>query len=136
MLSQCESQLATAGIFFVSDGSIDRLHGAAVGVAAHDDVRHREGLHRVLDGAGLARRDARRRHDVAGVAQDEQVAGKRLRDQVRVDARVRAGDEEGFRLLPLHEPPEEVALRAEHAALEAMDALDEVSHGSPSVMTR
>jgi hypothetical protein len=56
-------------------------------VAADDDVGDAERGDRVLDGRSLAAvRRAVGRHDVARVAQDEQLARARVGEQVRVDA--------------------------------------------------
>ena len=73
-----------------------RAHGAAVGVAANDDVLHAEGQYRVFDGGGNAAVHlAVGWHDVADVTGHEQIAGRTLGDQFRNDARVGAGDEHG-----------------------------------------
>src|SRR5262249_44238183 len=84
-----------------------------------------------------------RRHDVARIPQDEKLARLGLRQQVRVDARVRAGDEEHRGRLTLAELVEEFFLGAEDVLLELADALDELGHtpattrhGRPSKVVR
>lgn len=72
------------------------MHGAAVGVAADDDVFNAEDHDGVFDGGGNAAHGlAIGGHDVAGVADGEEVTGFRVGDHVGDDAGVRAGDEEG-----------------------------------------
>ena len=76
-----------------------------MGVAADDEVLDLEHGNGVLNGGGLtAVGGAVRRNQVAGIAQNEQVAGLGVRDQVRIDARVRTGDEQGVRALSEGEP--------------------------------
>ena len=70
-------------------------------MAADHDVANAQHLDRVLDGGRFAAAGAVRRHDVAGVAEQKQVAGLGLRDQIRMHARIGAGDEQGDRLLLL-----------------------------------
>ena len=58
-------------------------------MAANDDVVHTEGGHGKLNRCGLAAvRCTMWRHDVAGVAKDEELTRLRLRDQIRTDAGV------------------------------------------------
>jgi len=66
--------------------------------------------------------------DVPSVAQDEQVAGLRLGDEIRVDPGVRAGDEQRVRFLPLGQLLEQILQRSETVLLELMDALDQALH--------
>ena len=76
--------------------------GAAVAVAADDDVLHLEDHRGELDAgrdAVEAAADLERRHQVADVADDEQVAGQRAGQQVGDDAGVGAADEQRVRAL-------------------------------------
>ncbi|CAI8774316.1 conserved hypothetical protein [Pseudomonas sp. IT-P260] len=69
-------------------------HGAAIGVAANDDVLHAQRQYRVFDGGGNAAVHlAIRRYDVADVTGHEQIARRALGDQLGHDARVGTGDE-------------------------------------------
>src|SRR5262245_51443655 len=95
-------------------GMKDRFDGATVRVAANDDVADLEQLDGIFD----CRRDAPenaavdRRDDVADVAYDEKLARRRVRDEVRHDARIAAGDEECLRPLSVFgELLEELAVR-------------------------
>src|SRR5262249_2588228 len=72
-----------------------------------------------------------RRDDVAGVAQDEQLAGIGLGDQVRVDARVGAGDEQDLRALFAGQAFKQFTLAAEDGRLEVMNSLHELLHDNP-----
>lgn len=93
------------GEFFDRFGGEDALHGAAIGVAADDDVGDLEDGDGVFDGG----RDAA--HGgfvvdggyVAGVAFDEEFAWAGVGDEVGDDAGVRAGDHEGVGLLAFSE---------------------------------
>jgi hypothetical protein len=99
------------------------VHGAAVGVAAEDDVFDAEDHDGVFDGGGDAAHGfAVGGDDVAGVADGEEVTGFRVGDHVGDDARIGAGDEEGAGELAGDEFVEEVftlgvdfAFKAEHA---------------------
>ncbi len=110
-------------------GMQQRLHRAAVRMAADDDVLHVEGGDRVFDRRGDATIDvAVRRRDVAGVAADEQVARLGLNDQVGHDTRIRAGDQQRFRLLPRRERAKEVAVLLINLVLEAQRSIDQSLH--------
>src|SRR3546814_2719744 len=68
------------------------------------------------------------RSDVAGVAADEQVAGVRLHDMFRNDARIRAGDHQRLGALPVAgEAVVKRALVRKDMAFEAEDATDQRS---------
>ena len=88
-----------AGILIAQVGSDRRGHRPAAGMSADDDV-----------------------------AMDEEVAGIGLRDQVRIHARVAAGDEQGQGRLSVGEPLVEVLMLGKNGALEVMDAVDELLH--------
>ena len=77
------------------DGRRDR---AATRVAEHDDEPRVELLGRELDAADLRRRD-----DVAGNADDEQVAEPLIEHDLGRHARVGAAEDDRERLLPLGE---------------------------------
>ena len=104
-------------------------HRAAAGVAADDDVRHLE-----LDDGELDRgRDAAHeavvlRHDVAGVAEHEQLAGLGLHQEKRIDPRVAAGDDHRVRRLAGGELGEALAVLRVHVALKGANAGDDVVH--------
>src|SRR5262249_54742930 len=99
-------------------------------MATEDDVLNLEGGDRELDRGPLAAVGGPGgRYDVARVAQDEQLAGVGLRDQVRVDARVGTGDKQGVGLLPFRQALKQLALRAENRRLEMVDALNQFLHG-------
>ncbi len=111
-------------------GLEDGLHRPAVRVAADDDVVDPEGGDGVLDGGLFAAAGAvARGHDVAGVAQDEQLAGAGLRQQVGVDARVGAGDKESLGVLFQGQVLEELAPGPEIIGLKPVESLDEFLHG-------
>src|SRR5262245_14198499 len=101
------------------------LHGAAMRVAAKDDVLHakaRDGeftSHLLAAPGRTVRRD-----DVAGVTKDEQLAGLGLGEEVRVDTRVGTGDEQRIGLLTVRQPLEQLALRTEKVGLEVVNAFD------------
>ena len=66
---------------------VQALHGAAVGVAADDNIFDAEPRDGELDRGGLAALNgAVRWNDVPGVAQDKKLARLRLCDEVRADA--------------------------------------------------
>jgi hypothetical protein len=105
-----------------------RLHRAAVGVPADDDVLDLEHAHRVLDRRGRAAGQPGR-HDVADVAHDEELARRCVGEEVRHHARVRAGDEQRLGPLPfVREPLEELAVAREVVLLELVNAVDELLH--------
>src|SRR4051812_25308350 len=87
------------------------LHHTAIGVPANDHVRNAEHRNRVLDG-GRNSADCVRvwRHDIADYPANEKLARFGLCQQGRIDARIRACDEEGLRTLAQREPLEEIAV--------------------------
>ena len=98
-------------------------------MAADDDVLHLQAGHRELDAGGHPPHALKGRHEVSDVAQNEEFTRLGLGDQVRADAGIGAGDEEGFwRLVPLVQALEQLLVRAEDLGLELMDALDEFLH--------
>ena len=105
-------------------------HRPAVGMAADDDVFDAEDGDRVFDAPFLsAARRAVGRDDVAGIAKDEQLAGLGLGDEIRVDAGVGAGDEQGEGILPLRQALEQMSLGTEDVGLKVVYAVDEPLHG-------
>src|SRR3546814_12759350 len=69
------------------------------------------------------------RSDVAGLSADEQVAGVRLHDMFRNDARIRAGDHQRLGALPVAgEAVVKRALVRKDMAFEAEDATDQIVH--------
>src|SRR5579884_307980 len=106
-------------------GSEQPLHGAAFGVAAYDHVLDVQLLEGILNRSRFAAVNAERRHQIAGVAENEQFARFGLRQQIGIDARIGAGDEQSQRLLPLTEAMKQRFLAAEDAVLEMLDTLDE-----------
>ncbi len=71
-----------------------RGDGAALGVAEHDDKAHVKAL-----GGELHAADLRRRDDVAGDADDEQIPEALVEDEFGRHARVRAAEDDGEWLL-------------------------------------
>ena len=105
------------------------LIGPAVGVAAHDDVRHAEDLDRVLDRGRGPAGHRHVRNDVAHVANDEEIAGLGARDEIGDDARVRAGDEERLRVLAaLGEAAKERAVGRKVLRVKRVDPIDQLVH--------
>ena len=107
---------------------------AAVAVAADDDVLHPEHQRRELDAgrdAVEAAAELERRHQVADVADDEQVAGQRAGQQVGDDARVGAADEQRARALAFGD--QALVVLAEHGEgfpAEPLETFDELlRHG-------
>ena len=83
----------------IRPGAVDRgAHGAALVVAEHDDERHVEHGDGVLEAA-----DDRVRDHLSGVADDEQVAEALVEDDLGGQARVRASEQRGTRLLARRE---------------------------------
>jgi hypothetical protein len=99
---------------------------------AYDDVSHPEDRQCVLYRRRLAAVDSPvRRDDVARVSHDEKLAGPGLREQIWVDARVGASDEERFGRLPTRESSEELLVGTKDFLVETVDAFDELVHGVP-----
>ena len=73
-------------------------------MATHHDVLDAEHGYSVFNRRGNTARDAcMRGHDIACIANDEQIARLGLCDQVGIDARIGAGDEQNFGALPIRE---------------------------------
>ena len=120
-------------------GISQRLHRAAVRVAAHDDVADAERHHGVLDRRGdTAVVGGIGRHDVARVAADKQVAGLGLHDLLGDDARIRAGNHQRLgRLTMGGKFPEQLTAGRKDGLLEMEDATNEFVHvSSPYIMDR
>ncbi len=67
---------------------------------ANHDVLDSEHTDRIFNGCGFASMDRSvRRDDIPGVPQNEQLTRFGLREEVRIDARIRAGDEQCQRML-------------------------------------
>ena len=100
-------------------------------MAADDDVAHAERQHGIFDGGGDAAIGlGEGRHDVPGVAADEQVAGLGLHDLFGDDARIGAGDHQRLGALAVGgEMGIERALVREYLLLETEDASDQFVHG-------
>src|SRR5690606_1075949 len=108
-------------------GVHDCVDGSALGVTADDDVLNVEDLDRVLDCGGGAPREAEARDDVAYVSDDEQLTRRGRGDEVRYDAGVAAGDEEGLGALARGgELLEELAMRGEVSLLKRMNPMCEL----------
>lgn len=107
----------------------DCRHRAAVGMAANHDVRHLQLGHCILyrgaDAAGLG---AERWHDVAGVANDEQITGFALRDELRHHPAVGAGDEQRLRRLAGRQRLEQFFVGWVDFLLKAQKTIDDVVH--------
>ena len=102
------------------------LHGTAMRMTTHDDVPDAQPRHRQLNrGRFAARRRSVRRNEVAGVTQNEQLAGLRLRDEIRIDTRIGAGNEQRVGRLTARETFEQLALRGEERRLKVMKAIVE-----------
>ncbi|KAF1030978.1 MAG: hypothetical protein GAK37_00990 [Pseudomonas sp.] len=115
------------GHFFQALGVEHCTHGAAIGMAAHDDVLHAKGQHGVLDGRGhTAVHLPVGRHHVAHVAGHEQVARGALGDQLGHDARVGAGNEHGPRALGRGELLEEFFLLGEDLVMKMQKTVNNV----------
>jgi hypothetical protein len=111
-------------------GIEQRLHRPAVRVPAHHDIVHLEGRDGVLNRGGFstATRGPIRRDDVPGVPENEQLSGIGLRQLVRADAGIGAGNEQGERVLPLFQAAVKPFARGEHRALKLVDAGDQTLH--------
>src|SRR5271154_5052693 len=100
-------------------------------MTADHDVAHAEYFYRKLDGRGgrISARDVRARDDVTDVFHHKKIAGLALGDQFGQDTRVRAGDEQGMRILFLPgKAAEEFAVLSEFVLLEFVNACDELLH--------
>ncbi|CAI8737647.1 conserved hypothetical protein [Pseudomonas sp. IT-347P] len=105
-----------------------RTHGAAIGVAANDDVLHAQRQHRVFDRGGHAAVHlAVRRDNVADVAGHEQIARRTLGDQFGDDARVGASDKHRFGRLGRGEFLEEFFLLGKNFMMKMQKAVNDLS---------
>ena len=112
---------------FLVEGGFE---GAAVGVAAEDDVADVEHFDGVLDGGGDAVvAFAGGGDNVAGVAGDEEVAGIGTEDEVGDDAGVGAGDEEPAGALAVGEQLVLLPADGEDLVEEVLMALKKLFHG-------
>src|SRR5690349_14796527 len=106
--------------------------GAALGMAANNDVVYLEHLDGELDGGGCgigAAGHISGRHDVANVLEHEEVARLALGNQFGEDTGVAASDEERVRVLAfLGKPAEQAAVTAKLLGLEAMYSVNELLH--------
>jgi len=120
------------GWHFGDGGRVEHpFHGPAVRMAANDDVANLQGHDGEFDRGNLAAAGgAVSRDQVAGVAEDEEIAGAGVGNEVGIDAGVGAGDEERLRLLATGELLEKLGSRPKDVALEAVDTGDELlDHG-------
>ena len=100
-----------------------------MGMTADDNVLDAKCCHSELDSRRLpAVGRTVRRHDAASVAKDEQVARLRAGQQVRVNAGVRAGDEQRVGVLPLRQRLKQPLQRTEVLILELVNALNQFLH--------
>ena len=110
----------------------ERGDGAALGMAADNDVRNAEGFDGELDsGAGgvEAGVDVGGRDDVTDVFDDEKVAGFALGDEFSNDAGIGASDEQRVRLLAVaREAAKDFAIAAEFALLKPMNSFEQFLH--------
>ena len=106
-------------------------HGATVRMTADDDVSHLEYVDGVFNRCGFTAVDGGVRwYDVARGLLNEQLARLCLSQSARIDARVRAGDEQGLRFLAFGQRLEELPISAERVSLELVDSLNELLHSS------
>ncbi len=118
----------------IADGRMAEkgVNGAALGVAADDDVVHAQIIHGKFDGGGGGvgiAGGAGGRNDVADVFDDKQIAGFAVGDELGEDAGIRAGDEKGVGVLPgLRELAKKFPVISELFVPEFMDAFDELLH--------
>jgi len=105
------------------------FEGAAVGVAADDDMADVEDFDGVFDGGGdAAGHGAVGRANVARGAAEEHVARLGLEDEVGDDAGVSTGDEEDVGLLQFGEKVELVLHAGEDFAAEFSVTVEEALH--------
>lgn len=105
------------------------LHHGAIGVAVDDNVGDFQHRHRILNsGRAAALHGAIGRHHVAGIPENKELPGIRLRQERGIDSRIGSGDEEGTRGLVLGEPGKERSLLSEHLGAKLQEAFDELFH--------
>ena len=107
----------------------DRGHGAAIGVAANNDIGHPQYRDGILD----CRRHATRmravgRHDIASVTNHEQFARFLLRQQFRYHAAIGAGDKQGAWVLRGCQVFEQVGALWERFALKLQKSVNKRLH--------
>jgi hypothetical protein len=106
--------------------------GTAVRVAADNHVFHPESGHGEFNGCFFsAVGSAVRRDNVPRIAQDEQLTGFRVGYEIRIDARVGAGNEQSYRLLALGQPLEQPQLGRKYVLPEMVHAFDKCLHDQP-----
>ena len=104
-------------------------HRAAVRVAADHDIGHTKRRHRVFHGGGDATRlGSVAGHDVAGVANHEQIARFSLGEQFGHDATVGAGDEQRPWRLAGGELLEQFPAARQDLALKFQETVDDILH--------
>lgn len=110
-------------------------HGAALGVAANDDIADAKGVDGEFNGRGSAVRPGGgfgRRDDIAHIFDDKEVARLTLSDQFGQDPRVGTGDEQGVGILPFPgETVEKLLVAAQLFIPELMDPFDQFLQGLP-----
>ena len=88
-------------------------------MATDNDVFDFENTHCVFDRRGFSAFDCFiRRDNVAGVSQNEKLTRFGLSEQVGIYAGIRAGDEQGQRMLTEHQTFKKALLGTENTALE------------------
>ena len=112
------------------------LHYGAIGVAAHNNVWDLQDCQRIFDGRrAAALHGAVGRDHVAGISQNEQLAGICLREECGVNAGVGTGNEEGAGGLVLRESGEEFFLLPEHLCPKLEKAFDELFQFADPVLS-
>lgn len=87
-------------------------------------------MHGIFDGRHFAAGGRTlRRHQIAGGSQHEQLPRFGLREHIRIDAGIRAGDEQRQRPLAGAKPVKQGLLRAEDPVLKVEYAFDDAGHG-------
>ncbi|SPO56150.1 protein of unknown function [Pseudomonas sp. JV551A1] len=105
-------------------------HRTTVGVAADHDVCNVKSSDRVFDrGRNATWLWPIRRHDIAGVADDKQIAGLALGDQFRHQSAVRAGDEERLWRLLIGQILEQFDPLRKGVLLKLQKSVDDRFHG-------
>ena len=108
------------------------FEGAAVGVAAEDDVSYLKDFYGVFDGGGDAVDViAADGNHVADAAGEEQVSGAGLKDEVWDDAGVRTGDEKTLRGLHFGEQVEIGALGGKDVPVKTLVTFNQFIHKLP-----
>jgi hypothetical protein len=98
-------------------------------MAADNNVLDPQHTHCVLDRRGFAAFNGTvGRNDVTRVSQNEQLTRLGLRQQIRIDARIRTGDEQGQWMLAVNQLCKQALLGAEDSALELVNTFDKLLH--------